>query len=367
VRISSSALAERVEIHSQFDAISAEWDALAARLQAVPWDRPGWISAWHASFGRGEPRVLALRRGDSLAGVLPLEAVRGALRSPTNYHTPSFAGVFADDGAAFRLAEVALAETRRHLRFSLLDSASPLVRAIGELTAQPGAVMHSRVMDRAPYLALPESPERFEAALTAKRRSGLRRLRRRLTELGEVSFEVCTGEERLDERLSEGFAMERSGWKGEHGTAITSQAATRNFYRAIAGWLAQRGWLRLAFLRLSGRTIAFDLAVEIDGVHYLVKTGYDEGLRPLAPGMVLRHEMILRCIRGGCRSYELLGSDMPWKRVWTQTLHDRLQLHAFPATVSGRADWLIVAGVFPVARRVRSRARVARAAAARLL
>ena len=309
--------------------------------------------------------MLALRRGDNLAGVLPLEAVRGALRAPTNWHTPSFAGVFTDRHAAETLVGVALTETRRHLELSLLDSGSALVPVIHELSARSGTLVHSRVMCRAPYLELPESPEAFEAMLTAKRRSGLRRLRRRLAELGEVSVQLCTEEGGFDERLSEGLAVEHSGWKGKRGTAIASQRATRAFYADIASWLARRGWLRLAFLRLNGRAIAFDLAAEMDGVHYLVKTGYDETLRSLAPGMVLRHEMILRCIRSGCRSYEFLGSEMPWKRVWTRTSHDRLQLHAFAATVPGRADWLIVSRALPVARRVRDRARVARAMAGR--
>jgi CelD/BcsL family acetyltransferase involved in cellulose biosynthesis len=315
-------------------------------------------------FGKGEPRALALRRGENLAGVVALESVRGALRSPTNYHTPSYAGVFADQRAALTLAEAALAQTQRHLKLSLVERASALVPVLGELCTS-GTLVHSRLMTRAPYLDLPDSPEAFEATLASKRRSAMRRSRRRLAELGEVSFEVCSGEERLDERLAEGFEVERSGWKGERGTAIASRADTRKFYLGIARWLVERGWLRLAFLRLDGRAIAFDFAVETGGVHYLLKTGYDEGLRSLAPGMVLRHEMITRCVSSGCRTYEFLGGDAPWKRVWTQSAHDRLQLYAFPPTMRSRFDWVIFARGFPVARRIRDRTRATRAAVAR--
>jgi len=103
------------------------------------------------------------------------------------------------------------------------------------------------------------------------------------------------------------------------------------------------------------RAIAFDLAVEIDDAHYLLKTGYEEALRSFAPGVLLRHEMILRCTESGCTSYEFLGEDVPWKREWTHTWRDRLQLHAFHTTAPGRIDWLLAARARPLARRARDR------------
>jgi CelD/BcsL family acetyltransferase involved in cellulose biosynthesis len=346
-------MSRRVEIHSRVELIADEWDALADRVGANPWDRPGWISVWREAFGRGPARVLALRGDDGLAGVLPLEQVRGTLRAPTNWHTPSFAGVFANRRAAATLAEAALAEAPRHLELSFVDTGSALVQVMDHLVTDSGVPAHRRVIERSPYLSLPDSPEAFEATLSAKRRSSLRRLRRRLAERGSVAVEVSDGRERLDDLLAEGFAVERSGWKGERGTAIASQQSTRSFYTAIARSLAQRGWLRLAFLRLDRRAVAFDLAVDADGVHYLLKTGYEEAMRSLAPGLLLRHEMILRCVESGCASYEFLGSDAPWKREWTGTLRERLQLHAFDTTPAGRANWLVVARALPLARRVR--------------
>jgi CelD/BcsL family acetyltransferase involved in cellulose biosynthesis len=346
---------ESVEIRSRLEPIAAEWDALADRLDASPWDRPDWISAWQASFGHGTPYVLALRRGDHLAGVLALESIHDALRAPTNWHTPSFGGVFADADAAATLVEVALVNTQRHLEVSFVESGSPLVKAIDGLGRRPDLRRSSRVIERSPYLSLPAAAEALEMTLPAKRRSGLRRIRRRLADLGDVSVCVSQGQDRLDELLAEGFAVERSGWKGKRGTAISSQESTLRFYAEIAHRFARRGWLRLAFLRLEGRVIAFDLAVERGGVHYLLKTGYLETLRSHAPGVALRHEMILRCIANGCTSYEFLGSDVAWKREWTETVREYLQLHLFQNTVRGGVDWLVVARALPVARRVRDR------------
>jgi len=340
---------ESVEIYSRVDAIAAEWDVLADRLDAGPWDRPDWISAWQAAFGQGRLHVLALRRGEQLAGVLALQALHGTLCAPTNWHTPSFAGVFADAEAATTLIEVALVRTQRHLKVTLAEKDCRFSKTVDRLGRRAGLRTHSRVMARSPYLSLPSDVEAFDASLTAKRRSGLRRIRRRLADLGEVSVHVSRGEDRLDELLAEGFAVERSGWKGKRGSAISSQDSTRQFYTQIAHRFARRGWLRLAFLRVEGRAAAFDLAVERAGVHYLLKTGYVEDLRSCAPGVALRHEMILRSIANGCTSYEFLGSDAPWKREWTRTVRERLQLHVFRATVPGRLDQLVVVRALPAA------------------
>lgn len=346
---------EHVETYATAEPIAAEWDALADRVAAAPWDRPDWISAWRASFGRGSLCLLALRRDGRLAGVLALERVRGVLRAPTNWHTPSFAGVFADAAAAASLVEAALARTPRHLELSFLDSDCLLAQVATTLGLGRGARRHARVIERSPYLTLPDTAAALEAALGTKRRSGLRRIRRRLDERGEVTLAVSDGSTGLDALLAEGFEVERSGWKGAGGTAISSQPSTLEFYTAIAHRFAARGWLRLAFLRLDGRAIAFDLSVEQGGVHYLLKTGYLETLRSHAPGVILRHEMIRRCIAQGCRSYEFLGSDAPWKREWTRSARERLQVHAFRETVPGHAGFLLVAGALPVARRVRDR------------
>ncbi|HKP88939.1 MAG TPA: GNAT family N-acetyltransferase, partial [Thermoleophilaceae bacterium] len=38
---------------------------------------------------------------------------------------------------------------------------------------------------------------------------------------------------------------------------------------------AEQGWLRLAFLRLDGRAIAFDMCLEHGGAFYVLKGGFD--------------------------------------------------------------------------------------------
>jgi CelD/BcsL family acetyltransferase involved in cellulose biosynthesis len=52
------------------DEATPEWDALALRLGASPFSRPGWFRAWWGAFGRSAPRIGLLRRDGELTGVL---------------------------------------------------------------------------------------------------------------------------------------------------------------------------------------------------------------------------------------------------------------------------------------------------------
>ena len=82
--------------------VFTEWDALAERLDAPPFLRPGWFAAWSRAFADGRLEVLIAPSEDGLAGVLPILRLGGMVRSPTNDHTHHF-GLLAQDQDAARL------------------------------------------------------------------------------------------------------------------------------------------------------------------------------------------------------------------------------------------------------------------------
>ena len=163
---------------------------------------------------------------------------------------------------------------------------------------------------------------------------------------------MLDGSDRLDQLLEEGFAVEAAGWKGARASAMVSRPETAEFYRRVAAWAADRGWLRLAFLRLDGQAFAFDFAVEEGDVHYLLKTGFDPAFGRFAPGMILRYEMLARAFSNGLRSYEFLGADEPWKLEWTQTTRPRGLFQAFAPSLRGQLEWAAFAWGRPAAKRV---------------
>lgn len=138
------------------------------------------------------------------------------------------------------------------------------------------------------------------------------------------------------------------------GTAILSRSDTQAFYRFVATWAAPRGSLRLAFLRLDGRPIAFHFTIEEGGAAYQLKGGYDPDLRELAPGHLLVEEVLRSAFARGLRTYEFLDADAAFKRVWTASLRERLALHAFPHSPTGALAWTAESYALPLATRARN-------------
>src|SRR5207244_3612178 len=142
-----------------------------------------------------------------------------------------------------------------------------------------GVKVVERTIARQPFVDVSGDWVAYEARLDRKQRKELGRVRRRIEDEGELRFEFAGDGERLDALLDEGFAIEGSGWKSTRGTAIASDPAIERFYRRVARWASDDGMLVLAFVRLGGRAIAFDMTIESAGAAYVLKGGFDPDYR----------------------------------------------------------------------------------------
>jgi CelD/BcsL family acetyltransferase involved in cellulose biosynthesis len=335
------AVEPRLELHTSPEALSGVWDGLSDRLAVAPFMRPGWILAWSRAFARGRLSALTATREGELVGLLPFVERRGVRSAPANWHTPVFGFLAADRDVSAALAMSFVSGARVRADLSFLDRADANVaecQAAAERARRPAvlrAVLHS------PYVALADTDwQTYRTSLDRKARKDVERRKRRLEEQGSVSLDFVDGRAGLERLLDEGFELEGSGWKRERGSAITSDPRTHRFYGEIARWASSRGWLLLAFLRLDGKAIAFDLCLESGGASYVLKGGFDPAFRSFAPGMLLTYESLRRALEQGLSSYELLGADAPYKLVWTDAVRERVRFQAFGRSPRGRANHL---------------------------
>jgi CelD/BcsL family acetyltransferase involved in cellulose biosynthesis len=331
--------------------LAEEWEALAARARAAPWMYPGWVSAWWKAFGSGELEVLtAVSSEGRLAGVLPVARRLGQTCALSNWHSPELPLVAEDGNVTAALAARLFAGRPRSATLRCVP-----VNAIADLRTaarSSGYRVLERVAERSPYVDLGGTFDEYLGTLDRHHVKETLRRRRRLHDEGEVEFSVEDGRERLDELLGEGWPVEGSGWKRERGTAIDSTPETLTFYTEIARWAASRGILRLAFLRLDGRAIAFELALEEHGVYAILKGGFDAELRRYGPGGLITYEQLARAFGLGLAHYEFLGTDEPYKTVWTPEAHERRVLRAFAPTPAGLVERAAHAYGRPLAKRL---------------
>jgi CelD/BcsL family acetyltransferase involved in cellulose biosynthesis len=229
-----------------------------------------------------------------------------------------------------------------HIRLQALDQSSGNADRTLAVLQKAGILYQVAPSLLSPFVDLRSGFEHYEQQLSRKLRTEIRRRRRRLEELGHLDLDVSDGTRDLTGLLAEGFRVEGDGWKDAHATSINARPKTRRFYEDIAEWATGRGSLRLAYLRLDQRPIAFDLCLEDTGVHYLLKTGFDHDFRRFGPGMLLRYLMIQRAFGEGLSSYEFLGTiegaNNAWKHEWTASVRRRIDIDAFAPTLWGRID-----------------------------
>ncbi|ODU00008.1 MAG: hypothetical protein ABS81_24690 [Pseudonocardia sp. SCN 72-86] len=314
--------------------LAAEWDDLVDRVEATPFHRPGWFTAWWDAFGEGNRRVVTVRRGTELVAVMPLVERRGVVSSATNWHSFVSGPVAVDDLARTALLDHVLARSRRvelsHLTTLASDSTT-------ETVTRRRAHVRREIVQRSPYVPGEVTFESYVERREARRVRQLERNRRKLEKLGPVRY-VAGGDD-LDADVARFLEIEASGWKGESGTAILSDARTRDFYAGLAAWAGPAGLLRVAFLEVDGRAVAGELCLEDAHATYPLKASYEPGFRQFSPGLILLFEQVRTSVDSG-RSYEFMGSAEPYKMRWADDVRDIHRLDIHPATVPGRATLL---------------------------
>lgn len=346
-----------VDLAAALGPLASEWRELADRVGSSPFLYPEWFDAWWSAFGTGTLRALTVRRGGRLVGVAPVQLRHGVWRAPANPHTPLFDVVALDEEAVQALAAALVSRAPREIAVGPLDAQGALLGALEAAARTSACRVVLRPAGRAPYLSLPGAVGVHERALSRNLRHDVQRRMRRLCEAGSVSVEVSDGSTALHELLDEGFRVEQRSWKGRQETAIASNRPTLRFYTALAEWAASSGWLRLAFLRLDGRAIAFQFDLEVHHAYYSLKIGYDPAYDRFSPGKLLAYSMVARAVARGHLVYELLGTDEPWKERWTHEGHDLVTLRAFAPSVSGRVAFRAFVYGRPVLRRLPDRLR----------
>ena len=145
------------------------------------------------------------------------------------------------------------------------------------------------------------------------------------------------------------MAVEANGWKGRSGTALQVDRKLERFFRRYAQLACEAAILRLCFLRIDGKAVAMQLAVETDERFWLFKIGYDETYGRCSPGNLLMRETIRYAAQRGLKSYEFLGKEAPWTELWTQAAHPITALRTYPFNFAGFAA-LIADGITSIKR-----------------
>ena len=337
----------RVRDRAAFEALEADWLALAARSDvASPFLTPGWQSAWLDTYGRGhELFVLAAYRGAQLEGLWPLARIRrGAYRVlvPVGAGRSDWLDVLttaADREAVFGAFAAHLLAARGEWDLIELRDVlenSPSLAAFDALARAQPLHVRRELRTAAPQLTLGGSWEQFLATKRAKFRTNIKYYRR-VAEKTHPQFRLARHEWNPAERVVDQLAeVELRSWKAREGNLKISSELGREFYHRFMSYFAKRGELDLWRADGSDKLLAFLVNFRFGGKIYHYNTCFDEAAGPISPGMLMHAEAIQDAFALGLSEYDFLSGDEPYKERWCSGRRDILHLALFHGSPRSR-------------------------------
>lgn len=292
---------------SEIGAIVPAWEDLAANaVEANPFFAPFMLGPALRHLGGERARVLCVwsGKGARLAGLMPVTSAFGYARLPARFlQTWIYEHCFYGAPLVRRGAEADFFEGLRafidaeapfggFLRLPLLDPDGPVARALLEAAPRRRLVYAAGAFERA-VLRGGYDAEAFMAANIGKERlKAMKRRRRRLSEVGALSFRVMGAGDDLEEWARLFIGIEDSGWKGEAGTSFKSNPAHTEFLLETLRGARRAGALRFVRLDVGARAGAMLIVLGRAGEGYAFKICHDEAFAHYSPGVALEMELL---------------------------------------------------------------------------
>jgi CelD/BcsL family acetyltransferase involved in cellulose biosynthesis len=329
--------------------LQADWARLMEEGDHEPSVSLEWTAALMESHVQPSDEVVSiiLRRQGVVVGIIPL-----VFRSVKTL------------GQRFVTACPISELSNTHSDLLLQEASGPMLRAFMEglyrLTPSWDAFVMTRILEAGHlYAPLHEYARKyrkhFECVRTPpsfvltledtmsgylRRRSGnfrnaLKRIERKLEQRGHMDIKTQEEFPSIEEAYAVLLSIERHSWKHAHGTSIPSVPRQTSFYRRLCQLAHQKNWLRLEFLYLDGRPVAYNLGLVLKDTYFYLKTSYDEAERPLSPATFLRARLVEDLIRQGITRLDFPAEPYEWERQWTNELRWHRSLALFAPTAKG--------------------------------
>jgi CelD/BcsL family acetyltransferase involved in cellulose biosynthesis len=130
----------------------------------------------------------------------------------------------------------------------------------------------------------------YENTVRKKKRKEIKRLQARLAECGAVTVHALEGSADAASWCADFLALEASGWKGDAGSALASDAATRAFFVRAINQGYEAGRVDMLKLALDGRPLAMLVNFIALPGSFSFKIAYDEAFARFSPGVLISLE-----------------------------------------------------------------------------
>jgi CelD/BcsL family acetyltransferase involved in cellulose biosynthesis len=310
-----------------FRALRNDWAELVAKNESlsvfVTWE---WLFSWWEMYGQSADLLILVARNDAgeICGIAPLYVNRASFGRGTigfigDHSVASdylqFVCRTVDETPVSRAFydHLAARRPRNPLRFYQLPEGSGTARAVSERVE--GLRLHSSPVEQQPsvYIALPDTFDKYLARLSQNGRHNLRKHRKRLDAAGGYAFSEEA--DRWSETFGEFERLHNARMQATGRVTNFAAQAFRQFHLLVAERSAERGWLRLYFLRRNGQAVAALYGFTVNNKFYFYNSGFDPAFSDHHVGAALMGLIVERCIQDGLGEFDFLSAG-EYKERW---------------------------------------------------
>jgi CelD/BcsL family acetyltransferase involved in cellulose biosynthesis len=354
----------RVRESRVVDIPRSTWDAMASRSRwATPFSGWAFHRAWWEAYGASaheQTLVVEDEATDRIVAIVPLmhrhevepsdaethtrmrqaNGSRLTRVAPTakavffgaSYHA-DYATVLADpddlaaiaDAVVVDLAAQPTPDATHPAPWDVIDlrrlrcgdpAVDEFATAFGAREMGEGWTLNVEQEDVCPVLTVPPGLDfdGYLSTLTKKNRHEIRRKIRRAEAIGEIALADST--DPLGE-LDSFIDLHQRRWGADGLFAETpGGAASRLFFRRLFEESRENGAVRLAFLTVGGRRIAAGIHFRTHDGYLYYNAGVEPDARDLSPGVLMVAAYLRRAIAEGCRRFDFLRGNEPYKYEW---------------------------------------------------
>jgi hypothetical protein len=177
---------------------------------------------------------------------------------------------------------------------------------------------------------LPESWDEYVRQLSRNSRRPVRRVQERLVDAGRTERHVatCTGDFQRVWDVFIDLHQRRRKSLGEEG--CFASRAFRDFHHEVAQELLKTGQLRMSWIDLDGAPIVAEYQFVGRQTNYSYQSGLDPERLDASPGHLGNIFAIRRAIDEGCKHFDFLRGDEPYKTFWNAEAHPIFDCIAVP-------------------------------------
>ncbi|MCF8707272.1 GNAT family N-acetyltransferase [Rhizorhapis sp. SPR117] len=290
------------------------WEALVANAaEANCFYMPAMLlPALRHLADQDDVRLIEAWRDDTLIGLLPVAIASRHGRYPianvTNWtHRHCFFGApIIRKGQEIHAWEHFLsaldgADWAPHfLHLTGLDSDGANVAALQEVCARQRRGLRSiHGYARAFLKSRLSADEYWETHIRGKKRKEIRRLQKRLKELGTMTSSTLTHVDDISAWCDAFLALELAGWKGVEGTAMACNPADAAFFRDCIASAFADGTVDFLRLDFDGKPIAMLVNFLMGEGAFSFKIAFDETMARFSPGVLIEIDNLRHVLDSG--------------------------------------------------------------------